>query len=98
MTTPIAPAEVELAANQVRRTIDNIRGRNRLLAIKVRDISDTLDSIWGVVKDLTERIPTKELVDTINSYNTKLTPIVGDLRNLIRTLESICDKLEEMIP
>lgn len=98
MEETVTPAEIQIAFSQVNKTIQTLKGRTRLLGVKVKDIEEDLSALSSTLADLAQLPPTKDILQTLISYEPKVRPFLTDIRNAIRSLETISDKIEDLIP
>jgi ABC-type transporter Mla subunit MlaD len=97
MSQEVARAEVDAAYYEVSTTITRLKARAKMITSKARDITESLDNVLGFAKERSEAGATTQTITELRNYSSALKALDPQIREVIRRLEDLCDKVEALI-
>jgi phage host-nuclease inhibitor protein Gam len=97
MTEEVARAEVDAAYYEVSTISTRLKARARMITSKARDITESIDNVLGLAKEKAETGATTQTITELKNYSASLKALDSQIRETIRKLEDLCDKVEALI-
>jgi methyl-accepting chemotaxis protein len=97
MSVEVPRAEVDAAYYDVSTIVTRLKARAKMVASKARDITESLDNVLGFAKERSEAGATTQIVTELKNYSSALKALDPSIREVIRRLEDLCDKVEALI-
>ena len=97
MAEAVPRAEIDAAYYEVSVISSRLKARARMITSKARDITESIDNLLGLAKEKAETGATTQIVTDLKCYTTSLKALDPSVRDAIRKLEDLCDKVEALI-
>ena len=97
MSEQVPRAEIDAAFYEVSSSSTRLKARIRMITSKSKDLVESIDNLLGFAKEKAETEATRQTVTDLKNYASTLKALDPSIRDVVRKLEDLCDKVEALI-